>query len=393
LSRDEALEEHRRAAAAWLRDESGGRVEPIRRPAPKAAEASLPKVTAHVAGEPLSALAELLVLDAGLSLSYPPELAETPVYVSWEGREAFPALQALARQLGLVAIVRGEREVDLSPERASDVEVIALASPYDPPEQVRSFAERLVSSVGGAEVVGGSVIIADIPDRIEKLEALASVLSAERSQWIIEAKFIEISSGWERRLGAELRVDGSLNATFSADDLVDPLRGGALLVELLAEASAESSGARTIATSRIQCIDGRSARSDFGQRTPVPIRTVSNEGTVSTVRYDEVATGVILEVAVKELPNGAAIITATPEVSSVTGFVGDAPIVSQSRVQVEAIVPSGGVLVVGGLEMVEGSETTGGGAAGLSLGHRERRDSASRSVVVVLRAERARAAN
>lgn len=365
----------------------------MRRPRPSDDASSLPPLTAHVAGETLSALSELLVLDAGLSISYPPELAETPVYVSWDNREALPALQALARQLGLVAIVRGEREVELSPERASDVEVVALASPYDAPEDVRSFAERLVSKVGGAEVIGNAVVIADIPDRISKFQALADLLSADRSQWLIEAKFIEVSSGWERRLGAEVRASGTLSATFSADDLLDPTRGGALLVELIAEASAGSDDARTIATSRLYCVDGRTARSDFGQRTPVPRRAVSDQGTVTTVGYDQVSTGVILDVGVRELVSGAAFLSVTPEVSSVTGFVDDAPIVSQSRVQVEAIIESGGVLLVGGLEMREASESRDGGAAGLALGLRERNDSTARSVVVVLRAERVRAAS
>lgn len=389
LSRADALDAHRKAAAAWLADTQAEPIPAIRRPAPPREETTLPRITAHVAGEPLSALAELLVLDAGLSLSYPPELAETPVYVAWEDREALPALKALAQQLGLVAAVRGEKEVELSPERATDVEVIALSAPYNEASDVKNFVERLISKVGGAEAVGQTVIVADIPDRIGKFEALADVLSAPRSQWLVEAKFIEIASGWERRLGAEFRASGALNATFSAEDLLDPVRGGALLVELLAEASAGSTDARMVATTRVHCIDGRTAKSDYGQRTPVPRRSVSDQGTVTTVGYDIIETGVILDVAVRELPDGSALLSVIPEVSSVTGYIDDAPIVSQSRVEVEGIVPSGGVLLVGGLDTRSSSSEVGGGA-GTAFGLRERRDSEDRSVVVVLRAERVR---
>lgn len=391
LSRAEALDEYRRAASSWLVRDEPHHVERLRRPPDAGPQVDLPRITAHVAGEPLRALAELLVLESGVALSFPAEFAEVPVYVAWDDRDALPALSALADQLGLVAIARGVREVELAPERASDVDVAALSAVYDDPLQVQAVAARLISSVGGASVVGNAVVVTDTPDRLAKIERLAEVLSAERSQWLVEAQFIEVSSSWERRLGAELRAAGTLTATFSASDILAPTRGGALLVELLAEASIGSADARTLATSRLYCLDGRSARSDFGQRTPVPVRSVSSEGTVSTLRYEQVETGVILQVAVRELPTGAAMFSLAPEVSAVTGFVDEAPIISQSRVQVDAILESGGVLVVGGLETLDASDALGGGG-GLALGARSRSQSASRSVVVVIRAQRVRAA-
>lgn len=363
-------------------------MEALRRPRSRDEVADLPLLTAHVAGEPLSALAELLILDAGLSLSYPPDLAQTPVYVAWEQREALPALRALAEQLGLIAIVRGDTEVELAPERASDVEIAALAAVYEDPIQVQAIASQLLSSVGSAEVLGNLVVVADVPDRLSKIESLAEVLSAERSQWLIEARYIEVSQAWDRRIGAEVRASGGLSLTFSAEDLLDPIRGGSLVVELLAEAEQGTRDARQIATTRVYCLDGRTARSDYGQRTPIPVRSVSPEGTVTTVRYDYVDTGVILDVSLRELPSGSAMISVAPEISSVIGQVDSAPITARSRVQSDAILESGGVLLLGGLDLDDSSESVNG-----ALGYRRRDAHSSRSVVVVLRAERVRGAS
>lgn len=347
-------------------------------------------LTAHVSGDPLSSLADLLLVDVGLSLAYPPELASRPVHVAWSSRPALPALQALASSLGLVAVVRGPRHVELSVERASDAEVFAISPVYDSPDEVSRYVSRLLSTVGAADVVGRQVYITDIPDRAHRLEAFTTLLNAPRSQWLVEARFIEISERFERRIGAELRAAGPLSLTFSASDLLSPIRGGALLVELLAEAYAQTSDARLLSTVRVLVVDGLAASQHLGERTPVPLRTVSDQGTVTTTRYDYIETGNLLDVTLRELPDGSALLTIRPEVSAVTGFVETAPIVTRSKLDVTAIMRSGDVLVVGGLDLSEASSGLDGFAP---IAARHRASSRSRSVVVVMRAQRVSAAH
>ena len=72
------------------------------------------------------------------------------------------------------------------------------------------------------------------------------------------------------------------------------------------------------------------------------------------VGYDYIEAGFSLEAAAERVPVGVRL-NLKPTISSVTGFVGEAPITEESSVQVDAIVQDGQWIIITGLSTQQAS--------------------------------------
>lgn len=131
-----------------------------------------------------------------------------------------------------------------------------------------------------------------------------------------------------------------------------PVVGSTMMgyIELLGLLSADesSSDVRLVTMCRLHVIEGEDATLQVGEEVPVPQKTVSSEGTVTTTGYTYVQSGVDLSVKVRSEPSGALRVYVTPEVSTITRYVGETPVKVRHRIESAAVVESGGVFVLGG---------------------------------------------
>ncbi len=119
--------------------------------------------------------------------------------------------------------------------------------------------------------------------------------------------------------------------------------------------------------------DGTDAVFVRGDSIPVPRRSVSDQGTVTTTQFDFVQTGLEAKAGIRELAAGRARLTVDVRLSSLRDFVEGAPVTSDESFAAAAIVESGGVYLVGSLRREEESVSS---VAGIGLGWLQKRDTA-----------------
>jgi hypothetical protein len=95
--------------------------------------------------------------------------------------------------------------------------------------------------------------------------------------------------------------------------------------------------------------DGEKAAFVQGDRVPIPRRTVSPEGTVTTAGFDYVQTGVNVELTLRETDERAARVDVVVNMSDVKRFVEEAPVTGEEQFQTGAVIKAGGVYLLGTL--------------------------------------------
>jgi len=242
----------------------------------------------------------------------------------------------------------------------------------------------LLGSGAGKSVSKGDVIVVrDTPEGLAGIEKLYGAVMGCRGQYIVEVRFVELSESGARRLGVDWSLAGSVRINVSGawgGPGVFTAIGAAELLGLLA-AEESDADVRLVSLCRLHCIEGSDARMNVGAVVPVPQRTVSAEGTVTTTGYSEVKTGIEVVVRVRTEPDGRLRVYVRPSVSDVSGYVGEAPIRVERAMESSAVVEVGGVFVLGGFDDGRASVTSKGLPAVRWLSNRERR--ASRLFVVV----------
>lgn len=184
-------------------------------------------------------------------------------------------------------------------------------------------------------------------------------------QVLIEAKVIEISKDDLKRLGNSLvaqkgrnRLTSTLSGAsdsfnFAFDTFTDLARRFSITVDTL---RTENVG-RTLVNPKIAVLDGKTGWILAGEKFPIATRD-NEQGLVS---YSYVSTGIILAVTPRIGHDGSITLWLKPEVSSISGWVGDpnsssqnaAPIIDTREVMSEVRVKDGESILIGGLHRDE----------------------------------------
>lgn len=197
---------------------------------------------------------------------------------------------------------------------------------------------------------------------LDSAEAMLTMADEPLRQVMIEAKVIEITKGDLKKMGVSLLAqqnetrgstmggaDGdSMNVTF--DTFTDLARRFNITVDALRK---ENVG-RTLVNPKIAALDGKTAWILAGEKLPVASRD-SEKGLVS---YTYINTGIILAVTPRVGRDRSITLWLKPEVSNVTGWVGDpnaamssaAPIIGTREVMSEIRVNDGESVIIGGLQ-------------------------------------------
>lgn len=358
---------------------------------------NLPRVSLLVDDLPLSvALAEWSRC-AGRTAWALGDIGGKPARVEAVDVDAGVVLRRLAGSVGAGVVREGEGFLIVSADKA--VESIALLSAAGrKPEEVATFI-RSVAGDAKVDVVGDRVGVAGSRGAVERARKAAAIVSEGEDAWLVECRLIRCSERWLRAVGvawtasANARIEAGGGGTTAGT--VTPWVAGAtarLILDAAATLRETESGAESLYSAPLYVIEGREASLSQGDAVPVPRRTVSDQGTVTTTGYDTIQTGFNAKVRARRQPEGAVLFEFDVELSAVTGYVDVAPIVARSKVNVAVPMESGGVVALAGLETSLATHERAGlpGGLGSRLTSREDRTRDESRVIFVAQAVRVR---
>jgi len=329
---------------------------------------------------------------AGLSIIVPPDLETETVTIELVDVPAHEAFQHVASLL------------DYSPYRTGTT---VHFEPID--QQVSAFTvfraghsetEDLIDAVRA--VAGPSANVSSFEDRIvvagsqravDAANELADSFLTGPDGWRLEVRVVSLSDTLRRKLGFDwdLTAEAGISTRASTGDLAGTALTGAsagVIVRVLAEATEQGTEAFVETSATLYVLEGGSASINQGDRVPIPRFQVSPEGTTTVVGFEYLETGFTLDASAVRVPGGVKL-ALEPVISTVIGFVEQAPITTESRVNVEAVVTSGDWLVVSGLRASQGSTITDRIPGTASPLFRSRDNATTdTSLIVLLRADR-----
>lgn len=340
-----------------------------------------PVITLSAAGTVAEA-AELFRL-VGQPFVFDPALGGMPVDVDADELPISQALRQVAMALGpgnLVARLPSGGWYVGAPREDDRSTVILRVPGAEAGDWLAAYA---LASTDGAEVasVGDTVIIKDVPLGLERVAALHDAVSSARKQYMVDVTLVEASERAARDLGIDWTLSGATSLALGLD-------GSSELASInlsAALSAARSSGeASLVVSQRLLVVEGGTASMQIGDTVPIPQRTISPEGVISTTGYDEVETGVLLDISARSVSGGGVLLDIRPEVSAVSGFVEEAPIIARRTFESSAVVQPGGVVVLGGLAEAT-ADRNRSGIPGVSLFDRRTQNRSGRRLFVFVR--------
>lgn len=246
-------------------------------------------------------------------------------------------------------------------------------------QELQNAIGVLMSEYGRVQCFADGLCL--VGDRVEVLqrvdELLNGVESAAASTWVVQLYVVNLSNGDVADLGLDalpaLEVaatvagvsGGGIGAATAIADSANTaarLKGG---LDLVLRASRTRTSVSILGQPLFLMVDGDQTHMGSGQRVPVPRRTVSDQGTVTTSGFDYIDTGLQLDVELREVAHERARLRVKGSFSTVQSFVDSAPVVSRDDYASSAVISSGGVYLVSALERTQVEKTQRGP---LSLG-------------------------
>lgn len=232
----------------------------------------------------------------------------------------------------------------------------------DPDSLAEQLKPHLTPDIGQiyAERRARKLVVVDFPPSVSRIADLVGQLDVPMRQVLLEAKIIQVSTSRELRSGIDWSfIEDKVNVTGTFPGLTntDPgLRGdfGDLTSEkyqVIVEALQTFGETNLLSSPRLVVADGGTGTIHVGSQVPYKtIDTRESQGILS--QFEKVViidVGVKLEVSVAIHGTDMISLSVIPEVSSVSGYSEDIPIVDASTANSSLVVQDGNTVILGGL--------------------------------------------
>lgn len=368
-------------------------MDPTPDPTPRAeVDWDLPTVTLSVIEAPVSMLLLELADQLGVSVVVPPDRSADLVTLDLRQTPGQQAIHTLASVLGMSPKFDGYTVslVELT-DTAESFTVFRVGH-----ADVQQISDAVRTVAGAGAVVStfeDRVVVAGSADQVRRANELARDFLVGPDGWRLEVRVVSISESLRQQIGFDwdLSAQADASAGFRGGDLVQPVLTGvaaSVVVRVLAEATQTTTEAYVENSATLYVLEGGTATMNQGDRVPIPKFQTSPEGTTTVVGFEYLETGFSLTAGARRVPGGVRL-EIEPVVSSVTGFVEQAPITTESRVKVDTVIEDGEWLIVSGLDANQGSVTDKRipGTKSRAFGHTETTRSDG-TLLVLLRADR-----
>lgn len=282
---------------------------------------------------------------AGVSISLPSGIESERVTVDNEQADTRAVLNELVGRMELVPRYSGgiltfaKQDVDTN-------DFIVVRSGYIPPDKMRELMKSQLGEKASVDLIDDRVVITAPAPILERAAEIAEQASTGADAWLLDIKVVTLTETLQRELGLDWTVGGT--AVFTASNLRSVMDTD-LFVQVIAQATQAESGATLLDTANLHVVEGTTSTLNRGQRIPVPKFTTTNEGATNLTGFEYINTGFILEATATRVPGGVRL-TLSPTISSVTGFVREAPITQESAMTADVIIQDGEWVILTGLQ-------------------------------------------
>lgn len=211
----------------------------------------------------------------------------------------------------------------------------------------------------------GLIVVSDRPEALQRLSvALDEIESVRADSWVVQLYLFSCSKDTSKSIGVDTTALLDLSYTFAKQSLAASPGNGANLASsfhAVMQATATRQDVRLVGKPLFVLGDGERSSFVSGESVPIPKKTVSGQGTVTTSGFDYVQSGLSADVSLREGGHSTASVTVHVSLGEITGYVETAPIQSKNDFTTTAVVSSSGVYLLGALD--QDSSTLG--ASGL----------------------------
>lgn len=314
----------------------------------------LPSISLTVSDMPIATLLGTIAFEAGVSITIPTALTPNQTMTAdYREQPAQRIIEEIANRIDHAAEY-DEGLVRLVPKDKALRDFLFIRSGHVEPQAAQRTLQAMLGSETTVEVIDDRILVSGEPRSLQLAQEFSRHLERGADAWLLDVQVVRLSETLRTELGIDWNLRGELvlntaqpGTAFGAD----------AFISLIAEAIEIGTHATLEQTASLYCLEGKPATLEQGQRVPIPRFSTSPEGTTTTTGYDYITAGFTLNATARRVPGGA-VLELEPSISSVAGFVQDAPITNTSTVRVNTVVRDGQWIAITGLrEQSQGADT------------------------------------
>jgi hypothetical protein len=221
-------------------------------------------------------------------------------------------------------------------------------------EELQKALDVILSEKGKAVVYSGGVVVC--ADRESVLTRISSMLdnmeSITYNVWIVQLYYVSIRTDKLLKAGAEVYPTGEIaykvnqTQSMSLDNVASGFDFDKVAIKAVLSLANDTNYANIEACPMFLLRDGSTGSWRDGEITPIPQKTVSDQGTVTTTGYEMYETGFSLDLSIRELNNGAYLFFHLKD-SRIVSYKEYAPVTANIELKAETAVKSNHVYLLG----------------------------------------------
>lgn len=194
----------------------------------------------------------------------------------------------------------------------------------------------------------GILFYSDRASNIKKIENILNDLeNIKLNTWIVQFFIIQFVDDKSFNFGMENVTSGDISL-FIKNFVKPEMKVGDLALKMSAVLSGKDTGSKVISSPMVLVTQGSKAIWNDGSEVPVPNKTVSDSGTVTTSGYTRLQTGLQIECTLYETTKGA-IMDFNLEDSSILNYIEYSPVLNKIKLQSQFQLNENSVYLIGEL--------------------------------------------
>lgn len=291
----------------------------------------LPSLSLSANRMPFSVFARVLSDTFNVGVVCSESLFDKRITAEFKETSLSDVLNVVSRQLD-TELVKVGNTFYIGKLRAADRGILVRKVLGFPNKDLLSACKGVLSDKGKVSVVGAGIVAAtDIGSVLVRISELLDYLSScDSPVWIVQLAFLTINR--EILLEGGLKVSTSGTISYNVSDSEFQLKD--INIDGLINAAMSSSFADVHSCPMLLVREGSESVWKYGKRVPVPKKTISDAGTVSTTDFNYIDVG--FEVKVKVLRSRAGgILSLAIGNSAIDSYVEYSPVTSQNTLSLE----------------------------------------------------------
>lgn len=303
---------------------------------------------------PLSLFCRILSDRYSIGLVYSDTLSEKQITAEFKHTDLKSVLAVLSRQIG-VDVVRIGNTYFVGEAKPEDRSVLVRRVVGYDDNELSKLVQSMLSSKGKVSSLSNSVVVATDHDSVLRrvAEMLDYLDQVDPGCWILQLYFVSLKKDALLDAGLETKSSGTISYDISNNrvDLSD------LKLEGLFQLNASTSFIDTYASPMLLVRDGHESSWKDGKRVPVPRKSVSDYGTVTTTGFDYVDTGFSVKASIRQSRRGGRL-DLEIGISDIDGYVEYSPITKDAVYKISSDLVQGKIYLLGELSTFKYRDAT-----------------------------------